>query len=381
MKFLVLFLLITMTLNARSDNNKSHLQECENAVEIEDTKSIVKHCLSLEGDSKNMELLAITAEILQKISYKRINEIFGLGEANPYLTEIKFNKKFYSTLEKHYLKDAFNRLKKHEDLQYAFIGLLYAKIAYINIKYIEMYESNVIDINSIKREDNLLTKIYIPYLEKYLQKNPNDKEVLYLLGMQGLQLTAPPNPNPRLFYRKIVNEEFYQYLKKSDSLNFYKAKEALEAVVNWQEYMVMLKKAANSNDIDALFKIGMQNYNRYLDNNPKELEHLEQAIINFDKAQMLGHEDALAILAGIYYSAKPNKTKYTEYLEKSNTLYGNGYYARGNLYWCNGDKIKAKEMYIKSSHKGGINSSEAELSLDELLTLTQPFDGCGFKKN
>ena len=225
----------------------------------------------------------------------------------------------------------------------------------------------------------LKSKIYVPYLKQYLQKHPKDEEALYLLGMQALKLTFPQNTNPKLTYRKVVNEELFKYLKKSDALNFYKAKEAMESVSNWQKYMVKLNKAANSNDTEALYKIGLQNYNRYIDNGFKEQEYLELAIINFEKAQVLGHENALAILAGIYFSAKPNKIKYTEYLEKSINLYGDGYYARGNLYWCNGDKIKAKEMYIKSSNKGGINSSEAELSLEDLTTLTEPFDGCGFK--
>ncbi len=379
MKIILLSLMIVVTLSAHSDNNNSQLNDCKNAVELEVSKSIVKHCLTLEKDTKNREVLAITAELLQKISYNRINEIFGLGEDNSYLTEFKFNKKLYSTLEKHYLKDAFNRLNKYEDIHYAFIGMLYAKIAYINIMYFEMYESNVIDIESIEREKNLKSKIYVPYLKQYLQKHPKDEEALYLLGMQALKLTFPQNTNPKLTYRKVVNEELFKYLKKSDALNFYKAKEAMESVSNWQKYMVKLNKAANSNDTEALYKIGLQNYNRYIDNGFKEQEYLELAIINFEKAQVLGHENALAILAGIYFSAKPNKIKYTEYLEKSINLYGDGYYARGNLYWCNGDKIKAKEMYIKSSNKGGINSSEAELSLEDLTTLTEPFDGCGFK--
>ena len=379
MKIILLSLMIVVTLSAHSDNNNSQLNDCKNAVELEVSKSIVKHCLTLEKDTKNREVLAITAELLQKISYNRINEIFGLGEDNSYLTEFKFNKKLYSTLGKHYLKDAFNRLNKYEDIHYAFIGMLYAKIAYINIMYFEMYESNVIDIESIEREKNLKSKIYVPYLKQYLQKHPKDEEALYLLGMQALKLTFPQNTNPKLTYRKVVNEELFKYLKKSDALNFYKAKEAMESVSNWQKYMVKLNKAANSNDTEALYKIGLQNYNRYIDNGFKEQEYLELAIINFEKAQVLGHENALAILAGIYFSAKPNKIKYTEYLEKSINLYGDGYYARGNLYWCNGDKIKAKEMYIKSSNKGGINSSEAELSLEDLTTLTEPFDGCGFK--
>ena len=379
MKIILLSLMIVVTLSAHSDNNNSQLNDCKNAVELEVSKSIVKHCLTLEKDTKNREVLAITAELLQKISYNRINEIFGLGEDNSYLTEFKFNKKLYSTLEKHYLKDAFNRLNKYEDIHYAFIGMLYAKIAYINIMYFEMYESNVIDIESIEREKNLKSKIYVPYLKQYLQKHPKDEEALYLLGMQALKLTFPQNTNPKLTYRKVVNEELFKYLKKSDALNFYKAKEAMESVSNWQKYMVKLNKAANSNDTEALYKIGLQNYNRYIDNGFKEQEYLELAIINFEKAQVLGHENALAILAGIYFSAKPNKIKYTEYLEKSINLYGDGYYARGNLYWCNGDKIKAKEMYIKSSNKGGINSSEAELSLEDLTTLNEPFNGCGFK--
>lgn len=164
----------------------------------------------------------------------------------------------------------------------------------------------------IDHEENLKSKIYIPHLEKYLQKNPNDKEVLYLLGMQGLKSTSPPKPypiNPNIWYSKVVNKGFYGYLKKSASLGFYRAKVALIPVSNWEKYLVQLNKAAKSNDKDALLKIGMQNYNSYFDGKYKEPKYLEQAIVNLDKAQLLGSEKALAALASIYYSAKPNKIK------------------------------------------------------------------------
>lgn len=375
----LLLILIIFFTNAIVAITQANMEKCEDAIQRIKEKEIVNNCMDLVGDLPRIKTYNAIAQLLNKVSLKRIDEIFDFGEADPLASKYMYNKKLYTNLEKYYLKQAYASLKKHSEFNLAFLDVLFAKISFINVMYFQISESGVFNNKTIELEKNFKSKSYIPHLKRYLNTNPNDKDVLFLLGLQGIKDTFVQNQNPMILYSKVVNQELFKYLKKSATLGFYKAKVALIKVSNWEKYTSQLTKTANSNNKNALYKLGMLNYNNYIDSQYKQQDYLEKAILNFNKAQLLGHKDALKTLISIYYRDKPNKSKYTELLKKSVNKFSDGYLYLGNLYWCNGDKSKAKEMYIKSKNKGGINATEANYSLEDLTKLKEPYNGCRFK--
>ncbi len=378
-KIILSITLLILIINSCIAASIKSVKGCENIFQNKHYNKIVNACINLSGDTNNILTYKAIAELLDKVSLKRIDKIFDFGDADPLYAKLAYNKKLYSNLEKYYLKKAYNSLKTNTDFKFAFIHLLYAKLAYINIVYFQYQEINIINSSILKKKDDFITNEYIPHLKIYLHKYPKDKEALYLMGKQGIQKIFPPKPEPMLLYNKVVNNELYNYLKRSASLGYLRAKMAMITVDNWQKYIAQLEIAGKSNNKEALYKLGMLHYNNYLETNFKNKNLLDEAIILFEKAQLLGHKAALLTLLSIYSRDKPNKQRYTKLLKLSVNKYKNGYLFLGNLYWCNGDKSKAEEMYVKEKNQGGLNATEANYALEDLTKLAKPYDGCLFK--
>jgi len=377
MKFIRLApVLFTFTMNIGYAKTLESFKKCETSFQKKQYNKIVKNCLNLEEDSQKAQLFKATAEILDKITYDRIESIFDYGEADPLMAKIYYKKKLYTNLEKHYLQEAFNKLKGHSEIKTEFISLLYAKIAYINIMYFQISEGGVSSSKTWEQENEFKSKIYYPNLEKYIQANPNDKEALYLLGVEGLRPEYPVKNTSQDTYSNVINKKYFGYLNRSAELGFYKSKKALAAVENWVSYTKKLRKIAESGDKVALFKIAEKQYDTYLDSNKQRSDLLDKAIIDFDKSQALGHRYSLVMLINIYRYDKPNKRRYSELLQKYVNIYDAGFMERGDLYWCDGNKEKAKEMYVLAQEKG---DPFASYSLEDLKTKKLPIEGCVFK--
>jgi len=377
MKFISLIsILITFIVNASPNLQLKTIQKCEEALKKQQQNKIVKTCLNLDSDSSDVQVYKIVAELFVKVPYKRINEIFGYTESDPLTSEMLYKKKLYSNIDKYYLTEAYDKLKVYSNFKIDFVSLVYAKIAYINIMYFQIREGGILNSNTLDLEKKLVSEIYIPHLEKYISSHSNDKEVLYLLGIQGVDSAFPLNSKSYNQYFKIINFKYFKYLEESANLGFYKAINALNQVENWNKYLKNQRRYADKNDKEALYELGMQNFYNYIENGNKDLDSLEKAISDLDKSQFLGHKEALSTLINIYARYKPNKEKYTTFLKKIVVEHGEGFLPLGNVYWCNGDKVKAKEMYLKAKAKGGILVTEAEYFLQDLNKLDKPYDGC-----
>ncbi len=181
-KIIISLTLLVLFTNISIAGSIKNIKDCENVFKEKQYNKIILNCINLSGESNDILTYKTVAQLLDKVSLKKIDQIFDYGDATPIYSQLVYNKKLYSNIEKHYLKKAYGNLKRHTNTKFEFVDLLYAKVAYINVVYFQYRESKVINSSTIKKKEDFITNEYIPHLKRYIQKYPKDKEVLYLLG-------------------------------------------------------------------------------------------------------------------------------------------------------------------------------------------------------
>lgn len=292
------------------------------------------------------------------------------AEVTKRLTDFEKCKNSFSVENhKNIIKNCLHMTGKSTDVEtYKVIAELFEQVNYERINSIFDYGE----------ADPLIAKML------YNKKLYTSLEKYYLTqAFKNLELNSQMNTEfINLIYAKlssITNSEYFDYLQKSADLGFYKSIMLLKSVEKWKKYKKKLRDTVDLNDKDSLYKIGMQQFNSYIDSNYKRTDLLDSAIVDFEKSQSLGHKGSLATLIAIYARNKQNKERYFALLKEEVSNYGIGYLLLGNYYWCNGNKVMAKEMFVKSKDKGGLNASEASYSLEDLNKLDAPYNGCLFK--
>ncbi|MFK8012716.1 MAG: hypothetical protein AB8B80_11780 [Marinicellaceae bacterium] len=339
--------------------------DCINLFDQGKYEDVLRSCKKNES-TEQQRLIIVLSELFMEISYDRLNHLFYNGSTN---YELVSGGKLFKGNEESFLKNHYKKLKVFALNSYPTAQLLSAKIFYINDLSSRKRDVEEFTVNKFKEHKLQMKENYSDMLESYLEARPDDVEVLFLLGKQGLKGEYRGfRPDEMNF--SVINDKYYSYLLKSAELNHPHAQEFIDGVERWKRHLEKEKNQADNNNTESLYSIGLRFYYKKNDN----LESLKQAIKYFKKAAELDHINSLLMLRAIYSRDIIDETKYLETLVKLVSLnHDDSMIVLGDYYLCKNEKEKAKMLYIKAK---SMNSPLAQVALDDLRIDGEPSNGC-----
>jgi tetratricopeptide (TPR) repeat protein len=358
----ILQLLLTVT----NQPLPEFIDDCGKLFDQDQYKEVIKTCAIREAESQELQFMVSLSRFFIEISFQRLDFLFYNGSP---MYEIARGEKLFKNGEEKALKFHHERLQKFAEMGYPFAQLVVAKIFYINETIIRRMDGKVTLPNYLKHHTQRMKQGYISHLESYIQANPDDVEVLFLLGKQGLKAeNAGFRPDKRYF--SIVNKQYYSYLIKSFELGHPEAQVLIDGVDNWQQHLKTENKEAEGNDVESIYAIGLRHYY----NKKNQPNRLELAIEYFNKAADLKHILSLVMLKTIYSRDLPDGDKYLETVKSLVSLnHTDSMIVLGDYYLCREEKLKAKKLYEKAKSLG---SPLAQVAIEDLEIDGEPSSGC-----
>lgn len=365
---IIIFICLIFAISSEAMSN----QKCLDLFNAENYVQVIKECESQVDQSAQMKFIYFAATMFLEIDYSRINHIFYNGKMmGSFFYKHKTGNNLYTNLEKYHLNEFFPQLVEFADQGFPLAQLLAAKVFYINIDIIKRGEQKESSGEIYHELDAGMQKYYFPYLENILASDPNNVEVLALLGLESFRTEFIEgqygSPNK---YFSIKDQKLFDYLLRAHELGHPGLQEVIDGVAAWKAHIRGLKKQAEGKDSQALFLLGQNAYSKSHDNS----QYLTEAFKYFKQAADLGHVDALRSVNRFYGSEFFDKEKYMSTLKQMVKLKDTSAMLRlGDIYLCNDRKEEAKALYEKAIE---LNDPIAPYALDDLKFDGKPSAGC-----
>jgi len=216
-----------------------------------------------------------------------------------------------------------------------------------------------------------MKQYYLLNLEKIIAVDPNHVEALALLGLESFNHEYIEGQfDLKTRYYSIKDDKLYGYLLQAHDLGHPGIQEIIDGVAAWNRHIQAIEKQAKTQDPEAIFLLGQNAFRKSHDNK----RFLEDALMYFQQAADLGHEDALRSVNSLYGNELFDKEKYLSTLKKLVVLNDTKAMVRlGDIYLCNGCKDEAETLYKKAV---ALKDPIAPYALDDLKIDGEPSAGC-----
>lgn len=367
MKILAILLIHAIT---SQNTDESAFLACYDSFKKAKYNKAIKKCEKVENKNKKIESILFISKFFLEVTPERLDHILYNGMDHGYLSyEHLYNKALYTNAEKQVIKSYFNQMKLYADSGDAFAQLLTAKIFYINELIIKPHIEKISTSETEENQEIAKQVDYYPYLEKYLESSPNDIEVLFLLGREGVESTSPLKISTKRYY-KIINQGYFELLLKSAEMGHISAADLIKSVQNWDKYLKELESSVELNNSDAVFELGLLQ----LQQSKVNPGLLDEAVKNFETAGNAENKNALNQLLYIYSFKKPSKDSYVEILKKLIILNNTkAMVMMGDFYLCQGQNDMAIKLYQKAEDLGDYL---AQYAIEDMKADGVPSAGC-----
>ena len=341
---------------------------CLEMFEDGEYSKVINACEKLKKDSTDLGFAVLASQLFSQVSEEKIDQIFYSGidtGIDGYYS--KNGEPTYTNLEKYYIREYFSEMAALAEKGHSQARALTAKMHFIDSLIFS--RSRYSGLNGKKAKD--FQMYYIKNLEHLLKENPNDVEILFLLGQQGVKLQMVQG-DWRTIYYQIVDQEYYTFLKKAEEMGDPRAYYINQGVKRWNDHVGHLEKKASTNNTAALRELGYS-----LLHDGATTADYEQAIKLLEQAAQQGDVPSLMALASLYKRNMKNETKYVSTLQRAVKL--NNTQAMidlGDYYFCKKLKAKAKMLYQQAIEAG---EPLAETALQGLQHDSEPIYGCVWK--
>jgi|GEM_PF-6248517 len=368
-------LLIINTVNANPENIK---EQCIDAFNSDQFQTVINTCQQHQVNAPEIQYLVKASKVFSTISQEKIHDIFldeRLGGQGKRRLERNarwlFNVSEEALLSQHI--DAFTALEKYDIPDAIFWS---AVLFYIDEFSLAEKDGRIKNKSFMQGRAERKDRLYNMRLETYHALIPDNPQVNFLLGLEGVKLQIPnrrdmsdPVKLKAMYHRKpgtlfysIEDPRYYEYMLLAGNQGFEPALNYIKGVNAWNQRIENLTKQAKQGDLGAMSELGDLAYRE---------GSISQATQWLSKA---GDVQSLKSLARIYLREAPNPEQYIHtirQLVKLNDL--DATLTLGDYYACSGDSNKAKEWYEKAQNQG---HALAAYALSDLQEFGEPPSGC-----
>ncbi|WP_395375152.1 hypothetical protein [Marinicella sp. W31] len=227
-------------------------EDCLTMFEDGGYTNVVNQCDEYKKVSQDLGFAVLASQLFSQISKEQLNQVFYSGidtGIGGYFSEN--DEALYTNLQKYYIREYFSEMAEYAEKGHAMARELTAKMYYIDSQVLS--ESGRMDIDGQKVKD--FQKYYIENLEYLLKEKPNDIDILFLLGQQGVKIQTVMH-DWRTVYYQITDQKYYGYLKKAYEMGDPRAYFIHQGVERWNKHVGNLESLAAGKDKDALRELG-----------------------------------------------------------------------------------------------------------------------------